>query len=189
MTIAFITHPDCLLHEMGVGHPECPQRLQVIYDALIASGLDKKLIKVTADAANPEDLLRVHSKEHVDYIFDNAPQTGWFNIDSDTMMNPHTLHTALLAAGAAVQAVDMLMDKTADAAFCGIRPPGHHAERDRAMGFCFFNNIAVAAAHALGKHKLNRIAIVDFDVHHGNGTHDIFRDDDRVLFCSAFQYP
>jgi acetoin utilization deacetylase AcuC-like enzyme len=187
MPIAILSHPSCFLHEMGDSHPEQPARVQVIQEALDASSLDLK--NYSAPLAKLEDLQRVHSNEYLDYIFGMAPDAGYASIDPDTTMNPHTLKAALRAAGANVHAVDLVMMGEVSAAFCNVRPPGHHAERSNAMGFCFFNNVAVGVAHALEYHKLKRVAIVDFDVHHGNGTEDIFKNDARVLFCSSFQHP
>ena len=189
MAIAFVTHPDCLLHEMGDGHPERPERLWAIEDKLIASRLGDLVSRVEAPLATRAQLLRVHQEAYLDSLERMAPRSGHVLIDSDTMMNAHTLTAALRAAGAAVLATDLVMAGQAEAAFCSIRPPGHHAERGRAMGFCFFNNVAVAAAHALEHHGLSRVAIADFDVHHGNGTEDIFRDEPRVLMVSTFQHP
>jgi len=175
---------------MGHGHPECPQRLSAIQDQLIASGLDVLVQHIDAPLAEREDLLLVHDAGYIDSIFQTAPGPGGHTwIDPDTMMNEHTLNAALRAVGAAKLAVDMVMEKKIRNAFCSVRPPGHHAERKRAMGFCFFNNVAIAAAHALNAYQLERVAIVDFDVHHGNGTEDIFADNRRVLFCSTFQHP
>lgn len=174
---------------MGQLHPESPARLYAISDQLIASGIDTSLRHYDAPLATLAQLYRVHEPVYVDRIHREAPEQGHIYLDPDTRMNPHSLNAALRAAGAGILAVDLLMDKTIDAAFCSIRPPGHHAERKQAMGFCIFNNIAVAAAHALEKHKLERVAILDFDVHHGNGTEDIFQKDERVLFCSTFQHP
>jgi len=189
MSVAFISHPDCLLHDMGQWHPESPARLHAIADQLIASGLDFSLRHYDAPLASREQLCRVHTAAYVDEIFAEAPQQGVRMLDMDTAMNPHSLQAALRAAGAGIQAVELIMQGDISAAFCSVRPPGHHAERARAMGFCIFNNIAVAAAHALVQFHLERVAIVDFDVHHGNGTEDIFHDDSRVLFCSTFQHP
>ena len=186
MTTALISHPDCLLHEMGVGHPEQPARLTVIMEAL------QNLPNITyfeAPMATRDDLLRVHDAEYVDGIMAIAPNSGMVSLDPDTAMNPHTLKAALHAAGAGIKAVDLVMAKKAKAAFCNVRPPGHHAERRRAMGFCFFNNVAITAAHALANHGLKRIAIIDFDVHHGNGTEDIMQNDERILLCSSFEHP
>ena len=177
------------MHDMGQWHPESPARLHAIADQLIASGLEFSLRHLDAPLASREQLCRVHTPAYVDDILNHAPQHGTRMLDMDTSMNPHSLAAALRAAGAGVLAVDLLMQGEVSAAFCSVRPPGHHAERARAMGFCIFNNIAVAAAHALTTHPLERIAIVDFDVHHGNGTEDIFANDPRVLFCSTFQHP
>ncbi|UCE90262.1 MAG: histone deacetylase family protein [Pseudomonadota bacterium] len=189
MTIGFISHPDCARHEMGSGHPECPARLGAIEDRMIASGLHSVLRHYDAPLATRQQLRRVHRPEYVDHIFESAPSDGLAWIDPDTAMNPHTLAAALRAAGAAVHGVDLVMRNETSTVFCCVRPPGHHAERARAMGFCFFNNVAVGAAHALAMHKLERVAIVDFDVHHGNGTEDIFRREPRVMLCSTFQHP
>ena len=174
---------------MGQLHPESPARLYAISDQLIASGIDISLRHYDAPLASLAQLYRVHEPVYVDRIHTQAPRQGHIYLDPDTSMNPHSLNAALRAAGAGILAVDLIMAGKIDAAFCSVRPPGHHAERNRAMGFCIFNNIAVAAAHALSQHKLERVAIVDFDVHHGNGTEDIFQDDERVLFCSTFQHP
>ncbi len=189
MSLAFITHHECHLHEMGDGHPERPERLGAIEDKLIASRLDQLITRMEAPQATRTQLLRVHDADYIDAIERLAPRKGYLQLDPDTAMNPHTWPAALRAAGAGVLATDLVMAKKAEAAFCAVRPPGHHAERGRAMGFCFFNNVAVAAAHALEHHRLERVAIVDFDVHHGNGTEDIFRHDHRVLMVSTFQHP
>ena len=189
MHTAFISHPDCLLHEMGAYHPECPARLKAIENELIASGLMDKLERYVAPLATLEQLKRVHATKYIASLNARAPVTGMAYLDPDTAMNPHSLKVAYRAAGSVVLAVDLVMDGKVDNAFCSVRPPGHHAERDRAMGFCLFNNIAVGMAHAIQVHALERVAIVDFDVHHGNGTEDIFRDDPRVMMVSTFQYP
>jgi acetoin utilization deacetylase AcuC-like enzyme len=189
VAVAFITHPECWLHEMGEGHPERPERLSAIEDRLIASRLDHLVMRVEAPLATREQLLRVHDAAYLDSLERLAPPDGLVQLDPDTAMNPHTLPAALRAAGAAVLGTDLVMAGKADSAFCSVRPPGHHAERARAMGFCFFNNVAVGVAHALEQHGLARVAIADFDVHHGNGTEDIFRDDPRVLMVSTFQHP
>lgn len=189
MTVGVLSHPDCALHEMGLGHPESPLRLAAIADQLIASGIDGLVRHYPAPLAPRHALERVHVPAYVEHLFTAAPNSGYRYIDADTAMNPHTLTAALRAAGAALEGVDRVMAGEIEAAFCNVRPPGHHAERDRAMGFCFFNNVAIAAAHALAAYGLARVAIVDFDVHHGNGTEDIFRDEPRVLFCSSFQHP
>jgi len=189
MTTAFITHDDCLLHDMGTHHPEQPARLRAVEDQLIASGLIGFLPHVEAPLATRAHLERVHQPAYLDAIEEAAPSQGIVHLDPDTAMNPHTLTAALRAAGAAVLATDMVINGEVSSAFCNIRPPGHHACRSKAMGFCLFNNVAVAAAHALEQHGLERVAVVDFDVHHGNGTEDIFRDDARVLMVSTFQHP
>jgi acetoin utilization deacetylase AcuC-like enzyme len=189
LTIAFITHPDCLLHDMGRGHPECAARLSAIDDQLIASGLSNYLLHAEAPLAGREQLQRVHGADYIESIENRAPRSGVVHLDPDTAMCPDTLKAAQRAAGAAVLATDMVIKGQAQTAFCSVRPPGHHAERGRAMGFCLFNNVAVAAAHALDHHGLKRVAIADFDVHHGNGTEQIFRADERVLMVSTFQHP
>ena len=189
MSIAFISHPDCILHEMEVGHPENPERLKAIEDLLLSSGLDVALQRYEAPLATCEQLCRVHDSKYVEQIFSRAPQEGIVRLDQDTTMNPHSLSAALRAAGAVVLGVDLVMSDRSKLVFCNVRPPGHHAERKRAMGFCIFNNIAVGAAHALHEYRLERVAIMDFDVHHGNGTEDIFQDNPDVLYCSTFQHP
>jgi acetoin utilization deacetylase AcuC-like enzyme len=189
VSLAFVTHPDCLLHEMGPEHPERPERLVAIEEKMITSRLDYVTSRREAPLATREQLLRVHEPAYLDALARLAPSSGLVRLDPDTAMNAHTLQAALRAAGAAILATDLVIGGKAQAAFCAVRPPGHHAERARAMGFCFFNNVAVAAAHALAQHGLERVAVVDFDVHHGNGTEDMFRDDTRVLMVSTFQHP
>jgi acetoin utilization deacetylase AcuC-like enzyme len=185
----FITHPDCWLHNMGAGHPESPDRLSAIRDRMIASGLDQYVTSLEAPQASIEQLQLAHSPDYIREVLEWAPERGIVHLDPDTAMCPHTLKAALRAAGAGIMATDLVMRGEADSAFCAVRPPGHHAEHARAMGFCFFNNVAVAARHALEVHGLERVAIVDFDVHHGNGTEDIFSGDERVLMVSFFQHP
>ncbi len=189
MPTAFISHPECLLHDMGTQHPESPQRLKAIDDQLSADGLIGLLMQYDAPLVTREQLQRVHSPDYIDHLERKAPRTGTVYLDADTMMNPHTWQAALRAAGAVVLGVDLVMRRDVENAFCSIRPPGHHAERALAMGFCFFNNVAVGTAHAMTAHGLQRVAIVDFDVHHGNGTENIFHDDARVMLCSTFQHP
>ena len=189
MAVALLSHPDCLLHDMGVLHPESPARLRAISAQLIAAGLDAVSRHYQAPMATREQLERVHDAGYVDSIFQSAPQRGLIALDPDTLMNPHTLSAALHAAGAVVHAVDLVIRGEVASAFCNVRPPGHHAMRNRAMGFCFFNNVAVGTSHALTAHGIERVAILDFDVHHGNGTENIFATDPRVLLCSTFQHP
>jgi acetoin utilization deacetylase AcuC-like enzyme len=189
MRTAYLTHPSSLKHDMGAGHPECAARIHAIEDQLIASGLLPFLYQLEAPAASVEQLQRVHSSDYIDSIFKASPRNGLVYLDADTAMNPFSLEAALHAAGAAVKGVDLVMSGEAENAFCNIRPPGHHAGRSSAAGFCIFNNVAVAAAHALEHHGLSRVAIADFDVHHGNGTDEIFHDDGRVLLCSTFRHP
>ncbi|MGL4575495.1 MAG: histone deacetylase family protein [Burkholderiaceae bacterium] len=187
MTLAYITHPSSLKHSMGEHHPECPERLAAIHDRLLSDGLLDLMDAQDAPAATREQLLAAHAAEHVDLVERTAPASGMARIDADTAMNPATLHAARHAAGAVVAAVDHVMQAPGFRAFAAVRPPGHHAQRNRAMGFCFFNNIAVGAAHAIATYGLERVAIIDFDVHHGNGTEDIFADHPNVLMCSTFE--
>lgn len=189
MAIAYISHFDCQLHDMGHHHPEQPARLSAISDRLIATGLDMVLHHYDAPVVDRALLEAVHDPGYIDEIIAASPAEGIAWVDGDTAMNPHTLTAAMRAAGAAAFGVDLVMAGKARQVFCAVRPPGHHAERHRAMGFCLFNNIAVAAYHALNRYGLQRVAIVDFDVHHGNGTEDIVSGDERVLFCSTFQHP
>tara|TARA_R110002110_G_scaffold205066_5_gene416856 strand:- start:35645 stop:36568 length:924 start_codon:yes stop_codon:yes gene_type:complete len=189
MTLAYISHPQCLLHDMGHHHPEQPARLSAINDRLIASGLDMALHQYDAPLATREQLAMAHDEDYIDSIFAQSPDEGVVWVDGDTAMNAHSLQAALRAAGAVMMGVDLVMQDEASTVFCGVRPPGHHAERDKAMGFCFFNNVALGAHQALRWHGLNRVAIVDFDVHHGNGTEHIVAGDPRILFCSTFQHP
>ena len=189
MPVALISHPACRLHQMGAGHPEQPARIGVIADQLLGQRLFDFLGHYDAPRATVEQLARVHPREFIERISMKSPEEGLAHLDPDTAMCPDTLEAALRAAGANVLAVDLVLSGAVRRAFCNVRPPGHHAERDKAMGFCFFNNVAVGAAHALEAHGLKRIAILDFDAHLGNGTEDIFRYDDRVLLCSSYQYP
>lgn len=189
MQTAYISHPLSLKHEMGAQHPECPERIHAIHEQLISAGLLDLLQCHDAPAATREQLLRVHDADYVDSIEANSPQRGLVYLDADTAMNPYSYQAALHAAGAVVLGVNLVMAGRVANAFCNIRPPGHHAERARAMGFCIFNNVAVGAAHALAQHGLQRVAIADFDVHHGNGTENIFHDNPRVMLCSTFQHP
>ncbi|WP_395700808.1 histone deacetylase family protein [Aquabacterium sp.] len=187
MLSAFITHPDCARHEMGPGHPECPERLAAIQDLLLAKGLLDYMNTYEAPVATEDQLGRAHAALYVQELIAAAPREGYRAVDPDTSMNPYTIPAALRAAGAAVLATDLVLSGEVPSAFCCVRPPGHHAERAAAMGFCFFNNIAVGIRHALDVHGLQRVALIDFDVHHGNGSEDIFRGDSRVLMCSVFE--
>jgi acetoin utilization deacetylase AcuC-like enzyme len=189
MQTAYISHPLCLKHDMGTHHPESPARIHAVEDQLIASGLMHYLQHHDAPAATREQLMRVHDAAYIDSIESSVPPQGIVHLDADTALNPFSYQAALRAAGAVVLGVDLVIGKKVENVFCNIRPPGHHAERARAMGFCIFNNVAVGAAHALVHHGLQRVAIADFDVHHGNGTENIFHDDPRVMLCSTFQYP
>ena len=193
MSTAYLSHPDCRRHDMGTGHPECPQRLDAIEDWLIASGIDVALTRHEAPKASVLQIERAHTRRYVGEITEllqGCEASGESRaVDPDTVANPHTWAAALRAAGAAVQATDLVIDGQAENAFCAVRPPGHHATRDQSMGFCFFNNVAIAARHALDERGLRRVAIVDFDVHHGNGTEDVIANDERVLMVSIFQHP
>ncbi|MES2831125.1 MAG: histone deacetylase family protein [Pseudomonadota bacterium] len=197
MTTAFYTHADCRLHEMGAGHPESPARLQAIEDQLIASRLDSLFDHREAPLATPPMICRVHDAAMLDLmrarsparVAGSKPGESYAALGPDAVLNAYTLDAALRAAGAAVAATDAVIAGEVENAFCSVRPPGHHALRAQAMGFCFFNNVAIAAQHALAVHGLSRIAVVDFDVHHGNGTQEAFEGDQRVLMVSFFQHP
>jgi acetoin utilization deacetylase AcuC-like enzyme len=194
MTTAIYSHPECRRHEMGSWHPECPARLQVIEDQLIASHVAPFLAYREAPEAALEDIARVHTAEMIARVRDHVQalagsSSGYYMLDADTMLNAHSWTAALRAAGAAVAATDAVIDGEVGNAFCAIRPPGHHATPTASMGFCLFDNIAIAAKHALEVRGLQRVAIIDFDVHHGNGTEAAFLGDPRVLMASFFQHP
>jgi acetoin utilization deacetylase AcuC-like enzyme len=190
MTTAWLTHESCLLHDMGDYHPECPDRLTAIEDHVARDpALMAVLRREEAPEATREQIERAHDPRLIDAIERASPASGLRQIDPDTAMNPYTLQAIRHAAGAAVRATDLVASGEADNAFCAVRPPGHHAEHARAMGFCIFNNVAIGALHALEAHGFERVAVIDFDVHHGNGTEDIFRDDPRVMMASTFQHP
>jgi acetoin utilization deacetylase AcuC-like enzyme len=193
MSTLFFSHAECRLHDMGQGHPECPQRLDAISDHLLSCGLDIALDFRDAPLATLEQIERAHTAGYVTQLKDLLEQVQAEGVsralDPDTLACPGTWRAALRAAGAAVAATDEVLWGRAGNAFCAVRPPGHHATRDQAMGFCFFNNVAVAARHALDVHGVERVAVIDFDVHHGNGTEDIVAGDDRILMCSFFQHP
>jgi len=199
MTVGIIGHYRCGEHDMGEHHPENGKRLTAISDQLIRSGLDYVVRQFDSKPIDKRLLLLAHTQEHIDFVFDNAPNEGEenFTVGPDSVMNAKTLTSILYSAGAGVDAVDLVMNGSLNTAFCTTRPPGHHAEHDKGMGFCFFNNVAIAAAYAKQEYGLKRVAIVDFDVHHGNGTEDIIRnhfnatpeDDKGYLFCSSYEYP
>ncbi|TAG33398.1 MAG: histone deacetylase family protein [Polaromonas sp.] len=194
----YFTHKDCWKHEMGAGHPECPERLDAIEDWLLATGVKDALDCREAPQAPVGDIELAHDRMMVaglrgltDQLTDDIQAGGpaYAAVDPDTSLNVHTWNAALRAAGAVLAATDSVMAGEVHNAFCAVRPPGHHACRDKAMGFCFFNSVAIGVRHALKRHSLRRVAIVDFDVHHGNGTEDILKGDDRVLMVSFFQHP
>jgi acetoin utilization deacetylase AcuC-like enzyme len=174
---------------MGEDHPESPQRLGAIQNRMITGQLMDFVRRLEGEPATYEQLVQTHDAAYVDSIFARAPESGHIELEPETLMMPHTLDAALHAAGSVVNAVNLVMTGEVDNAFCAIRPPGHHAEFDKAMGFCLFNNIAVGTRHAINKYGLERVAIVDFDVHHGNGTEDIFKADPNVLYASSYQHP
>ncbi len=187
MTTRLYTHPSCLLHSAGPGHPESPLRLRTVLEALDADRF-AALDRVEAPRATREQLERVHEPELIELVNTEVPDGGYASLDGDTTMTTHSREAALRAAGAVCAAVDAVIDGTATRAFCAVRPPGHHATHDQAMGFCLFNSVAVGAAHALAR-GIERVAIIDFDVHHGNGTQDIFWDTPSVLYASTHQSP
>ena len=192
MTTAYFVHADCRRHDMGPGHPECPARLDAIEDHFLATGLADVLVRHDdAPPARAQDLAHAHASNYLSELDETfarvASEGALVAVDPDTAACPHTRQAALRAAGAAVAATDLVLDGRAENAFCAIRPPGHHATRDAAMGFCFYNNVAIAARHALDVRGLKRVAIVDFDVHHGNGTEDIVAGDERMLMVSFFE--
>ena len=194
----YFTHRDCHKHDMGRGHPECPERLAAIDDRLLISGVADALVRCEAPLASLDDIELAHGRMHVaslrglsETLIDDVAAGGpnHAQIDPDTSMNVDSWSAILRGAGAAMAATDAVMAGELENAFCAVRPPGHHACRDKAMGFCFINNVAVAAKYALERHGLKRVAIVDFDVHHGNGTEDIVAGDDRILMVSFYQHP
>lgn len=189
MTTAFFSHDDCMKHDMGPEHPESPARLAAIISYIADTGMAEKLDWVRPEEITRDQLLSVHPERYLQQLEMLQPTRGRVFTDPDTAMMPDTLRAARLAAGANIQAVDMVMSSQVTNAFICARPPGHHAERSKSMGFCFYNNIALAAMRALNFHRLERVAIIDFDVHQGNGTVDIVSGDERILMCSSFQHP
>ncbi len=185
MTTALLTHADCLEHVTPDGHPERVARLEHILHALESLDLDRRTAPLAAD----DDLLRIHPANHIRNIRSSRPTEGYRQIDGDTFMSPGSVDAAYRAAGAVVRAVDLVLSGDSPNAFCAIRPPGHHAESETAMGFCLFGNAALAAKHALDHHGLKRVAVVDFDVHHGNGTQDLLWDEARALVITSQQIP
>jgi len=184
-----VYHPDFLGHDMGPGHPESPERLRAIVSRLETTGLLGRLIRIEAEPAPDRWITEIHEASYVKSLGEHVPDSGRVFLDPDTSMSPHSLRAAYLAAGGALKAADAIMAGTVDHAFCAVRPPGHHAEANRAMGFCLFNNVAIAARYLQRHHGVDRVLIVDWDVHHGNGTQHSFYDDPSVLFFSTHQYP
>ena len=194
----YFTHRDCWLHEMGPGHPECPARLDAIEDRLLVSGVGDALERCNVPLASLAEIELAHDPMHIaalqgltDRLEQELAAGGpeYKQLDTDTSINRHTFKAALRAAGATLAATDAVLAGELENAFCSVRPPGHHATRNQAMGFCFFNNVAVGVKYALERHHLKRVAVIDFDVHHGNGTEDILAGDPRVLMCGIFQHP
>ena len=181
--------PRYLDHDMGAGHPESPNRLRAIMQQLEQSGTDARLTKIEPREAENGWITEIHTPSYLAMLKSHAPITGRVSLDPDTSMSPGSLKAAHLAAGGALAAVDAIMSGQVDHVFCAVRPPGHHAEAGRAMGFCLFNNVAIATRYLQKEHRLKRILIVDWDVHHGNGTQHSFEDDPSVLFFSTHQYP
>jgi len=186
---ALITHADCARHEIAPGHPEQPARMAAVLDELQAAGLLDSMTQFDAPEAEKSHLTLAHPQEYVRGIFDASPASGSVQLDGDTAMNEHSLRAALLAVGAGIKSVDLVCGEEFDNSFCCVRPPGHHAEKTIAMGFCFFGSVAIAALYALRKSNIDKVAIIDFDVHHGNGTEDLVGDHEDIFFCSSFQHP
>jgi acetoin utilization deacetylase AcuC-like enzyme len=185
----FVYHSNYLAHDMGKGHPESPERLRAIMARLEEGGVHSRLVHIKPEPADDEWVTRTHTGRYVEYLKSRSPDSGRVSLDPDTSMSRGSLAAAYLAVGGALRAADAIMAGTVDHAFCAVRPPGHHAEADRAMGFCLFNNVAIAARYLQGRYGVNRVLIVDWDVHHGNGTQHSFYEDPSVLFFSTHQYP
>ena len=188
MVTTLITHPDCLAHQPPEAHPERPERLRTVLAALEGTEFSR-LQHEEADLATVNDLARVHDRAYVEQVLAAIPMSGTYSFDPDTSVSPGSRNAILRAAGAVVQAVTIVMCGDSDNVFCAVRPPGHHALPNRAMGFCFFNNVAVGAASARAVHGLNRVAVVDFDAHHGNGTEAMFMSDPGMFYASTHQFP
>ncbi len=188
MTTLFYSHPSCLEHDTGPGHPESRERLVAVLTALESPEF-KDLVRRQAPLATKERLRLIHTESHIRTVFATLPKQGYAYLDPDTVLSPRSGEAALRAVGATCTAVEAVLGGEGNTAFCAVRPPGHHAEPDQAMGFCLFNNVAIAACHALENLGLEKVAIVDFDVHHGNGTQAAFARDKRVLYASTHQFP
>ncbi len=184
----YLNHSDCELHDMGAGHPESPQRLRAIQQRVNTTEWNGAVQSELAPLLDISDIKSVHPSQHLQFVLEKSPDEGIVALDADTRINPHSVNAALRAAGAAVYATDQILAQQVRNAFCAVRPPGHHAESCVAMGFCLFNSVAIAAERALN-FGLERVAVLDFDVHHGNGTVEIFQDRPEVLVCSSFQWP
>ena len=187
--VGLVSHPAFLEHDMGSHHPESPERLRAILSQLESTGIMSKLTRVDPRKAEKKWIERIHAPAYVQRIDDKTPSSGYASIDPDTLMSPGSLEAAYLAAGGAMAAVDAIMDNQVDQVFCAVRPPGHHAEANRAMGFCLFNNVAIAARYIQERYGLQRVLIIDWDVHHGNGTQHAFEEDPSIIFFSTHQYP